>query len=53
MLSLTMREVQRYKIITEVDEGYLKVREGAEILGLSQWQIYRIKAGVEKEGIGG
>ena len=53
MLNLTMKEAQRYKVITEVDDGYLKVREAAEILGLSQRQIYRTKARVEKEGIGG
>lgn len=53
MLNLTMEEAQRYKVITEVEEGYLKVREAAEILGLSQRQVYRIKARVEREGAGG
>ena len=50
MLSLTMEEANKYKIISEVSEGYLKVREAAEILGLSQRQVYRIKARVEGEG---
>jgi len=53
MLNLTMEEAQRYKGITEVDEGYLRVREAAEILGLSERQVYRIKARVEREGAGG
>ena len=53
MLNLTMKEAQRYKVITEVQEGYVKVREAAEILGLSQRQIYRIKARVKGEGAGG
>ncbi len=53
MLSLTMREAQRYKVISEVNEGYLKAREASEILGLSERQIYRIKSRVQKEGSGG
>ena len=53
MINLTMKEAQRYKIISEVEEGYLKIEEAAEILGLSQRQIYRIKARVEREGVGG
>ena len=53
MLSLTMREAQRYKVISEVNEGYLKAREASEILGLSERQIYRLKARVQKEGPGG
>lgn len=54
-----MEEADRYayasrdKIISEVNESYLKVREAAEILGLSERQIYRIKARVQKEGPGG
>lgn len=50
MVSLTMQEAQRYKVISEMKEGYLKVREAAEILGLSQRQVYRIKARFGKEG---
>jgi transposase len=53
VLNLTMKEAQRYKVISEVGEGYLKVKEGAEILGLSQRQVYRIKGRVEGEGAGG
>ena len=53
MVNLTMKEAHRYKVISEVKEGYLKVREAAGILGLSQRQIYRIKGRVEKEGIEG
>jgi transposase len=51
--NLTMQEAHRYKVISEVEEGYVKVREAALILGLSQRQIYRIKARVEKEGMRG
>jgi transposase len=52
-LNLTMQEAERYKVISEVKEGYLKVKEAGEILGLSERQVYRIKARVEKEGAGG
>lgn len=53
MLSLTMEEAQRYKTISEVNDGYLKVKEAAEILGLSERQVYRKKTRVRKEGPGG
>ena len=53
MLNLTMKEAERYKVISEVNGGYLKVGEAAEILGLSERQVYRIKARVGKEGAGG
>jgi transposase len=50
VLNLTMQEAERYKVISEVEEGYLKVKEAAGILGLSERQVYRIKARVEREG---
>jgi transposase len=53
VLNLTMQEAERYKVISEVEGGYLKVREAAGILGLSERQVYRIKARVEREGAGG
>ena len=53
MLNLTMKEAERYKVISEVEEGYLKVKEAAEIIGLSERQVYRIKARVKREGAGG
>jgi transposase len=53
VLNLTMQESERYKVISEVEKGYLKAKEAAEILGLSERQAYRIKARVEKEGAEG
>ena len=52
-LNLTMKEAERYKVISEVEGGYLKVKEAAGILGLSERQVYRIKARVERDGAGG
>lgn len=53
MYYLTMKELNKYKTITEVIEGYLRVREASNILRLSERQIYRIKSRVEQEGIKG
>ncbi len=53
MLILTMKEVNRYKVISEVINGHLKVQDAAEILKRTQRQIYRIKAIVLKEGAKG
>jgi len=49
VLNLTMKEAERYKVISEVEGGYLRVKEAAEILGLSERQVYRIKTRVGKE----
>ena len=53
MLNLTMREAERYKVISEVKSGYLRIKEAGELLDLSERQVYRIKARVVKEGAGG
>jgi len=50
VLILTMKEVNRYKIISEVIKGYLTVEEAARVLKRSPRQVYRIKAAVLKEG---
>jgi transposase len=50
VINLTMTEAQRYKVISEVEEGYLRVKEAAEVLGLSERQVYRIKVRVQREG---
>jgi len=53
VINLTMKEAERYKVISEVEGGYLRVKEAAEVLGISERQVYRIKARVGKEGAGG
>lgn len=53
MIHLTMKEANRYKIISEAIQGYLKVKEAAERLKLSERQAYRIKAEVIKKGAKG
>ena len=51
MYCLTMKDINKYKTVTEVIEGYLKVEEASKILKLSERQIYRVKKNVEREGI--
>lgn len=53
MYNLTMKELNKYKIVTEVIEGYLKVEEASKLLKLSQRQIYRIKKRISQEGVKG
>ena len=61
MYYLRMQDLNKYKTITEVIEGYLKVKEAGKVFPpvpiragkLSERQIYRIKNRVEREGIKG
>ena len=61
MYYLRMQDLNKYKTITEVIEGYLKVKEAGKVLKLSERQIYRtcpnryrrVKNRVEREGIKG
>lgn len=50
MLTLTMKEVNKYKVISEANKGYIKVKDAASILKLCERQIYRLKAAVKKQG---
>ena len=47
MTTLTMKEEKRLEIIQRVFRGELRVGEAALILGVSERQCYRIKAGVK------
>jgi len=53
VLNLTMKEVNRYRVITELIQKHLKVKDAAKILKRSERQVYRIKARVAKEGAKG
>ncbi len=48
MLNLTMEEAERYKVISEVESGYLRIKEAGELLDLSERQVYRIEARIRK-----
>jgi hypothetical protein len=53
LLSLRMKETERYETICEIEGDYLRVKEASLILGLSERQVYGIKALVEREEAGG
>lgn len=53
MEDLTVKEANKYETICEVLNGYMKVKKAAELLGLSQRQIYRLKKRVRQEGARG
>lgn len=50
MLDLTMKEANRFKVISETIEGFLKVKDASSILRLTERQIYRLKAAVKRDG---
>ena len=47
MTTLTMKEEKRLEIIQRVFRGKLTVVRAAMVLGVSERQCYRIKAGVK------
>ncbi len=53
LITLTMKEQQRYEIIKESLKGRIKVKDASLILGLCIRQIYRLREKVKKEGIRG
>lgn len=52
-ITLTMKEKKRYEVIRDSLGGLIKVKEAAELLGLSERQIYRLRVKVREEGIQG
>ncbi|MGI6558019.1 MAG: helix-turn-helix domain-containing protein [Limnochordia bacterium] len=45
---MTQKDAERHHIVKKCLEGSLTVSEAAEMLRLSERQIYRLKAGVKK-----
>jgi hypothetical protein len=52
-VSVRMRDIQRYKVLTEVLEKKLLLKDGSEIMGVSYRHAIRLKEKVEKEGFEG
>lgn len=48
---LNQQQLNRYRIISNLIEGNITICEAAESLSLSERQIYRLKKGVEQEGV--
>ncbi|MCM8780456.1 MAG: helix-turn-helix domain-containing protein, partial [Candidatus Omnitrophica bacterium] len=53
LITLTMKEQERYEIIKESLRGRIRVKDASLILGLCIRQIYRLRQKVKKEGIKG
>lgn len=53
MFCLTMKEVNKYRVIIEVAQRRLKLKDAARILKRSERQVYRIKRRVAKKGAQG
>jgi transposase len=52
-ITMTMRELDRYKVIQDVADGVLKPRRAAERLGLTTRQIRRLVARLQEHGPSG
>ena len=53
ILTMSQKEVYRLQIISEIERQRLTNLEASEILGISERQLYRIRAKVGKEGTKG
>lgn len=53
ILTMSRKEVERIKILEKIGSREISTKEGAEILGISQRQIYRIKRRIKEEGTEG
>lgn len=53
MERLTMKEANRYGVMSEVLKGYITAKQASELLGLSERQIYRLKRRVKEQDAGG
>jgi len=49
-VSLSQREQQRLRVVMEVEAGRWPAEQGAEVLGLSVRQVWRLKAGYREKG---
>ena len=52
-VTLTMRDLTRYQVIEASLEGRTGVRAAASVLGMSERQVYRLRARVRADGIKG
>lgn len=50
IINMTQKEINRFRVITQTIDSVLTIKEAAEVLGLSERQVIRLKGGVLKEG---
>ncbi|WP_207666922.1 helix-turn-helix domain-containing protein [Desulfofundulus salinus] len=48
---MSAKEVKRVFVMEQVLSGKLTVRQAAQLLGLSERQVKRLKGGMQKEGV--
>jgi transposase len=53
ILTMSQKEIDRLQIIKKIEAKELKVEEGADLIGISQRQTYRVLKKVKEEGIKG
>lgn len=53
VITLTMKEQQRYEVIRDSLRKLIKVKEASLLLNISLRQIYRLRKRVKEEGIKG
>lgn len=49
-MNLTMKEANRFKVVSEVLEGHLKAKEAAKLLRITERHLYRIKQRIKQNG---
>jgi transposase len=50
MVTLNLKEQKKLKVVTEIEAGRMTTKEGAEVLGLSERQMYRVKKAYREKG---
>jgi transposase len=53
ILTMSQKEADRYKIVSQVEDKLITLVKASEILGISQRQIYRIKSRIKESGAKG
>jgi hypothetical protein len=50
IFNMTQKEITRLRVINQIIDKVITVREAAELLSLSERQVIRLKGGVLKDG---
>ena len=50
IFNMTQKEITRLRVINQTIDKVITIREAAELLGLSERQVIRLKKGVVEEG---
>ena len=53
ILTMSQKEVDRIRIVSQIESNKLTVEEGSELLGISQRQAYRVMKRIKEEGAKG